>query len=88
MEIAGLYCSRLPVSERDNISPETLFDEGYATWRGVYPGDHIDSIKEKLEITKLAKTDPPRYFREIKAWAVNRMARLRDEGWRKAHDRE
>ena len=87
MDIAGLYGKRLPASEAENVSPELLFDEGYVTWRGVYPGDHIDSVNERKELVKLAKTDPKKYFQEMKSWAITRMARLKDEGWRKAYER-
>lgn len=86
MEIAALYSSRLPASDRQNMSPEALFDNGYVTWRGVYPGDHIDSAAERTELAELAKINPGQYFKEIKNWAINRMTRLKDEGWRKAYD--
>jgi hypothetical protein len=86
MEIAGLYSNRLPVHDVESLSPETLFDQGYVTWRGVYPGDHIDSAREKTELAELAKVDPKRYFSEMKTWAISRMARLKEEGWRKAYD--
>ncbi len=88
MEIASLYASKLPADLRDDISPEMLFDEGYVTWRGVYPGDHIDSVRERQELTRLAKTDPKRYFEEMKSWAISRMERLKEEGWRKANEGE
>ncbi len=86
MEVAALYRHKLPYDDVENFLPETLFDKGYATWRGIYPGDHIDSAREREELAKLAKTDPQRYFREIKEWAINRMERLRKEGWRKANE--
>ena len=86
MDVAGLYGKRLPAHEAEKVSPELLFDEGYVTWRGVYPGDHIDSIHERQELAKLAKTDPKKYFQEMKSWAVTRMARLKDQGWRKADE--
>jgi len=86
MEVAGLYSNRLPVQDGENLSPEILFDQGYVTWRGTYPGDHIDIVKEKTDIAELAKVDPKRYFSEIKTWAISRMGRLTEEGWRKAYD--
>jgi len=88
MDVAGLYSKRLPAGDGDNITPDTLFDEGYATWRGVYPGDHIDSAEEREVITRLAKEDPRKYFEEMKNWAIGRMDRLKEDGWRKAHERE
>jgi hypothetical protein len=76
------------IASPGEISPEFLFDEGYCTWKGVYPNDHIDSVKEREELVKLAKTDPKRYFDEFRTWGIKRMERLAQEGWRKAHERE
>lgn len=70
------------------ITPEFIFDEGYCTWRGVTPTDHIDSVKERDAIAQLAKTDRKRYFEEIRTWSNTRMERLAREGWRKANERE
>jgi hypothetical protein len=70
------------------VTPEFLFDEGFCTWRGVTPTDHIDSVKEREALLQLAKTDRKRYFEEMKSWGINRMERLAREGWRKATERE
>lgn len=70
------------------LTPEFLFDEGYCSWRGTYPNDHIDSARERGELLKLAKTDPKRYFTELRSWGTQRMERLAREGWRKAHETE
>jgi len=70
------------------VTPEFMFDEGYCTWRGITPSDHIDSVKERDELAQLAKVDRLRYFEEIRNWSNNRMKRLAQEGWRKAHERE
>ncbi|MFN3479551.1 MAG: hypothetical protein ACK415_04105 [Thermodesulfovibrionales bacterium] len=70
------------------ITPEFIFDEGYCTWRGMYPSDHIDSVKEREDIVKLAKINPRQYLEEIKDWAKKRMERLSEEGWRKANGKE
>jgi hypothetical protein len=85
MDIAGVMGQNLPSGE---ITPAFIFDEGFCTWRGIYPSDHIDSVREREEIVKLAKTDPKRYFREIKEWGLRRMERLAADGWRKANERE
>lgn len=66
------------------MTPEIIFDQGYATWRGVYPGDHTDSMQERAELFALARTDKRRYLQEFKAWGERRMERLQQEGWRKA----
>jgi hypothetical protein len=70
------------------VTPEFIFDEGFCTWRGVTPTDHIDSVKERDALLQLAKTDRRRYFEEMKTWGINRMDRLAQEGWRKAQERE
>jgi hypothetical protein len=86
MEVARFMMQKkAPASQ---VTPEFLFDEGYCTWRGVYPGDHIDSAREREELLKLAKTDKKRYFEEFKTWGVKRMERLALAGWRKANERE
>jgi hypothetical protein len=66
------------------ITPDLLFDHGYCTWNGVYPGDTVDSVREREKIIALAKTDPREYFRQLRSWAVERSERLKHEGWRKA----
>ncbi len=88
MEVARYAALKSPHLLKATITPELLFDEGYATWRGIYPGDHIDSAKEREEIVALAKTDPRAYIEKIKTWGTERMNRLRNEGWRKANERE
>jgi len=66
------------------LTPLSIFDEGYCTWNGFYPGDHIESVREREHIAALAKTDPLRYLNEMKSWANERVKRLQQEGWRKA----
>lgn len=85
MELVGFSAANLPSHIRDSLSPGVLFDEGYASWRGIYPGDHIDSAAERQEIVKMAKVDPMAYMTQIREWANTRMQRLQSEGWRKAN---
>ena len=83
MDIARFQAQKIP-SRKGEITPELIFDEGYCTWRGIYPADHIDSVIERGEILKLAKINPIKYLEEMKQWATSRMERLSQEGWRKA----
>lgn len=85
MDVAR-FASRA-LSERD-LTPEFLFNQGYCSWRGLYPTDYIDSLREKQKITEMAKTDPIKYLEELKNWGKNRMNRLKEEGWRKANGGE
>ena len=82
MDIARFSGHKLSGAE---ITPDYLFDQGYCTWRGVYPMDHIDSVKEREELVQLARINPRKYLDEIKKWGIDRMARLAGEGWRKAN---
>lgn len=71
---------------KGEITPERLLDQGYCSWNGVYPGDNIDSVREREKIIALAKTDPVEYFKRLKSWAVDRTEKLKNEGWRKAQN--
>ncbi len=81
MEVARFMSQKLP---RTDITPEYLFDEGYCTWRGVYPTDHRDSVREREELVQLARINPKKYLVEFRRWGIERMDRLSQEGWRKA----
>jgi len=83
MEIAYFMKQKLPGAE---LTPDFLFDQGYCTWRGVYPNDHVDSLREREELVNLARTDRKKYLEEFKSWGVRRMQRLAREGWRKANE--
>lgn len=72
------------ISHHGSITPGFLFDEGYCTWNGIYPGDHIDSVKERESVVALAKSNPVLYLKKMKSWAEERIERLQEEGWRKA----
>lgn len=86
MDVARFMLSK--VAPIGRVTPEFVFDEGYCTWRGVTPSDHIDSVRERDALAQLARTDRRRYFEEIKVWAHTRMDRLAREGWRKAHEKK
>ena len=84
MDLAEFARNKLPAKE---ITPDFLFDEGYCTWRGIYPTDHIDSVKERENLVKLSTIDKKKYIEEFKRWTIQRMERLAEEGWRKAHEK-
>jgi hypothetical protein len=86
MEIARAFSFRLSRLLQDSLSPEVLFDEGYATWLGVYPGDQADSRLEREGLLRLSKTDPRQYMSRMRLWATARMEMLREQGWRKARE--
>lgn len=83
IEGAKLFAAEMGASQ-DQVTPEYIFDNGYATWVGYTPSDRFDSFEEKKAIIELAKTDKKRYFDELRDWSLNRVKKLSDEGWRKA----
>ena len=84
MDIAKFIGSKILNIKPEEITPEFLFDEGYATWKELYPGELEESLKDRERLKELAKIDRKKYFQEIKDWAKSRMLKLKKEGWRKA----
>ena len=83
MDLAkGLAAQKLQVSE-SAVSPEFVFDYGYCCWQELYPGEKEEMTAEKDEIQKLAKTDPRGYLVKIQQWNINRIQRLKEQGWRR-----
>ncbi|MFZ5798355.1 MAG: hypothetical protein C4563_04400 [Desulfobulbus sp.] len=68
----------------DAIDPPFLFDSGYATWQELYPGEQQDILAERSAIIDLLKTDSHEYLQRINRWNIDRVARLKAEGWRRA----
>lgn len=83
MEIAREYLRRFG-ADPDKVTPQFIFDEGYSTWYGLTPTDIYDKQMEMNEIAGRTKGDKRQYFQEVKAWTIERTARLAQEGWRKA----
>ena len=86
MELAKFVCSKKLDVEEDEVTPEFIFDNGYATWKELYPGEQKESLADRLRLKELSKIDPKKYFAEIKDCANSRMKRLKDECWRKAQN--
>lgn len=82
MELARFQAQKLRANPKE-VTPDFIFDEGYCTWRGVYPSDHIDSVVERQDLLALARINPRKYLDEMKEWANSRMDKLSKEGWRK-----
>ncbi|HEC31713.1 MAG TPA: hypothetical protein ENI41_04395 [Deltaproteobacteria bacterium] len=74
---------RLNVNEIE-ITPETIFDNGYCSWNGLTPKELDEGRKQRAEIVKLAKVDMKAYLEKLKNWGNQRMEELKKQGWRKA----
>lgn len=66
------------------VRPEFLFDQGYACWLEMYPGEREEIREEKEKIMALLREDQRRYLQTIQSWNIDRIARLKTAGWRKA----
>ncbi len=84
MDLARMYAiAKLGVGAAQ-VQPGFVFDEGYVTWREMYPGETRDIADERKEIISMKEKDSQKYLAAINAWAVERIARLKAAGWRKA----
>lgn len=70
--------------EAGEVRPDFLFDQGYACWLEMYPGEREEIREEKARITALLQEDQKRYLETIQAWNIERVDRLKAAGWRKA----
>ena len=86
MELAKFIATRRMDISPDIITPEFLFDQGYATWKELFPGEQEISRKDREKLNALAKKDPKKYFQEFKNWANKRMSIFKEQGWRKAQN--
>ncbi len=84
MELARFLAVSKLMLDPEGVRPGFLFDSGYACWLEMYPGEKEDILEERKEIMALQKEDPSRYLREISAWNIARIERLKADGWRKA----
>jgi len=84
MDLARFMTTAKLMIPQDMVSPEYLFDSGYACWLEMYPGEKEDILAQRAEIMEIQKSDPGRYLREISAWNIARIEQLKAEGWRKA----
>ena len=82
MDVVRQHAGSMGISAHE-VTAETVFDEGYATWVGITPDDTKRRNQERDEIQKLAKTDILAYYQAMKEWGLNREQKFSDEGWRK-----
>lgn len=84
MDLARMFAVTKLGMDPAHMNPEYIFDEGYATWREMYPGETKDITDERNKIIALKASNPKEYLTAINSWAVERIQRLKDDGWRKA----
>ena len=84
MDLARMFAITKLSMDPSQVSPELIFDEGYVTWREMYPGETEDITEERNKIIALKDSNPKEYLEAINSWAVERIQRLKEDGWRKA----
>ncbi|MDH5299327.1 MAG: hypothetical protein OEV91_09950 [Desulfobulbaceae bacterium] len=84
MTLARFLASRKLSAPASQVMPEFIFDQGYACWLEMYPGEKEEIRKEKEAILRLQKEDPSRYLQTITTWNIERVRKLKATGWRKA----
>ncbi len=84
MDLArGLAAARLQLHP-DEVTPAFIFDQGYACWLELYPGEQAEIAAERARIMELLKVDQKQYLEAIQRWNIERVARLKQAGWRRA----
>ncbi len=86
MPLARSICLQKRGLDESEVTPEFLFDSGYATWLELYPGEQEEIREEKNRIVELAKTDQKQYLKKIHDWNRERIDQLQKIGWRKARN--
>ena len=76
-------CRKLNV-DVEQVEPAFIFDQGYACWLEMYPGEKEEIREERDRIIGLLKEDRKKYLQTIQRWNIDRIAQLKNEGWRKA----
>ncbi len=86
MDLARMYAIAKLGLEPTQVLPELVFDSGFVTWREMYPGETRDIAGERERIIAIKEHNPQEYLTTINAWAVERIARMKTAGWRKAQN--
>jgi len=84
MDIACTMGAKKLGSLHTPLTPDIIFDEGYACWLEIYPGEKNDICQEKKEIQALLKKNQKAYLTAIQSWNIDRISRLKVAGWRRA----
>ncbi len=83
MDIARFSAISKLTMEPELVQPGFIFDEGYASWQEIYPGEKTDVENDRQRIMNLMKIDKKRYLVEMSRWNIERINSLKEKGWRK-----
>ena len=83
MDLAcGLLAKKLQI-DQEEVTPEFIFDNGYACWQEMYPGEKEDIQEDRKKIIELLQQDRNVYLQAMQDWNIERIERLKSAGWRK-----
>ena len=83
MELARVLLAQKLQIDQEDVSPEFIFDKGYACWQEMYPGEKNDIKEEREKIMQLLQQDRSVYLHAMQEWNIERIERLKTAGWRK-----
>ncbi|MBW2466106.1 MAG: hypothetical protein JRF02_02300 [Deltaproteobacteria bacterium] len=83
MDLARAMLEKKLQIEPQEVVPEFIFDNGYACWQELYPGEQIDIKEDRDRIIKLLQEDRNVYLHAMQNWNIERIERLKAAGWRK-----
>ncbi|HIJ78932.1 MAG: hypothetical protein OEY01_07665 [Desulfobulbaceae bacterium] len=84
MVLARMLAASNLAIDPEELQAVFLFDQGYAAWLEMYPGEREEIMEEKAAIMALAKEDQQKYLQAIQRWNIERVEKLKAAGWRKA----
>ena len=83
MELArGLLSQKLRI-DQEEVVPAFIFDNGYACWQEMYPGEKEDIREDREKIIELLQQDRNVYLQAMQDWNIERIEKLKSAGWRK-----
>jgi hypothetical protein len=69
---------------QSQATPGFIFDEGYLSWQGLAPRDQEVNTRLHQRLAPLIQEDLARYLQSLRSEWLAHVARLKEEGWRKA----
>lgn len=84
MPLATFLAGEKLAIAKEQITPEFVFDHGYACWLEMYPGEKEEIRTEKEALLRLRDQDQTKYLQAITSWNIERVNQLKTAGWRKA----
>jgi hypothetical protein len=83
MVLARALLAQKLQTDPEDVTPELIFDKGYACWQEMYPGEKQDIQEDRQKIIELLQEDRSVYLHAMQNWNIERIERLKSAGWRK-----